>query len=356
LSGQNQEEELMEQVEVGIEVKRDHHRTPPTVFIPQPQSVEETGLHSGLLLDLCIKCIYFAGRPVARQISAHIMLPFPVVEELLDFLKREQYVEVVGSSGAGESQYKYALTVKGMEKADEVMRRCQYNGPAPVAFEQYVEVQHQQSVRGLRIDSEIEKKELAHLVLDETTVFALGAAVNSGRSMLLYGNSGNGKSSAAGAIGRMLPGQVLIPYAFEYNGHVIKVFDPRVHVEIPDDTEPDQRSDGTLESLPDERRRDRRWVRTLRPVVMAGGSLSLQEHHFERIFRQVCESKEIACPDEALRYLMEKHYIAKNRPLRGCHPRDIVELIESIASYRGERPELRPELIDIACSFYFVDL
>jgi predicted ATPase with chaperone activity len=448
----------MEQVEVGIEVKRDHHKTPPTVFIPQPQSVEETGLHSGLLLDLCIKCIYFAGRPVARQISAHMMLPFPVIEELLDFLKREQYVEVVGSGGTGESQYKYALTVKGMEKAEEVMRRCQYNGPAPVAFEHYVEVQQQQSVRGLRIDSDIEKKELAHLVLDDTTLYALGAAVNSGRSMLLYGNSGNGKSSAAAAIGRMLPGQVLIPYAFEYNGHIIRVFDPRVHVEIPDEAEPDRRSDGTLESLPDERRRDRRWVRTLRPVVMAGGSLSLQDlelrysdvskfyvaplqvkansgvlviddfgrqliepkellnrwivpleqgvdhlalhtgdtivmpfdlllvfstnipprqlgdeaffrrirhkiempdpsqHHFERIFRQVCESKEIACPDEALRYLMDKHYGAKSRPLRGCHPRDIVELIESIANYRGERPELRPELIDIACSFYFVDL
>ena len=57
-----------------------------------------------------------------------------------------------------------------------------------------------------------------------------------------------------------------------------------------------------------------------------------------------------------MNYLMEKHYKAKDRPLRGCHPRDIVELIESIANYRGERPELRPELIDIACSFYFVDL
>lgn len=448
----------MEQVEVGLQARLDHRGIPPTVFIPQPQSVEETGLHSGLLLDLCIKCVYFAGRPAARQISAHMTLPFPVVEEILDFLKREQYVEVVGSAGSGESQYKYALTVKGMEKAEEVLRRGQYNGPAPVAFEQYVNVQHRQSVRGLRIDSEAERKELAHLILDETTLDALGAAVNSGKSMLLYGNSGNGKSSAAGAIGRMLPGQVLIPYAFEYNGHIIKVFDPRVHVEIAEQAEPERRRDGTLESLPDERRRDRRWVKTLRPVVMAGGSLSLLDlelrysdvsnfyvaplqvkanggvlviddfgrqliepkellnrwiipleqgvdhltlhtgdtivmpfdlllvfstnipprqlgdeaffrrirhkiempdptpQHFERIFRQVCESKEIACPDAALSYLVENHYEANNRPLRGCHPRDIIELLESIANYRGEPPELRPDLIDIACSFYFVDL
>ena len=447
----------MEQVEIGIEAKRNHDGSPPTVFIPQPQSVEETGLHSGLLLDLCIKCIYFAGRPLARQISAHMMLPFSVVEELLEFLKREQYVEVVGSSGAGESQYKYALTVKGMEKAEEVLKRSQYNGPAPVAFEDYAELQRRQSVRGLRIDGESEKRELSHLVLDDKTLYALGAAVNSGRSMLLYGNSGNGKSSAAGAIGRMMPGQVLIPYAFEYNGHVIKVFDPRVHVEVQEEVDVDRRNEAG-EASPDERRRDRRWVKTLRPVVMAGGSLSLQDlelrysdiskfyvaplqvkansgvlviddfgrqliepkellnrwivpleqgvdhltlhtgdtivmpfdlllvfstnipprqlgdeaffrrirhkiempdpspAHFERIFRQVCESKEIVCSDEALAYLMEKHYVTKDRPLRGCHPRDIVELIESIANYRGEPPELRPELIDIACSFYFVDL
>ncbi len=444
----------MEQLEIGLEAKKDPRNTPPTVFIPQPQSVEETGVHSGLLLDQCIKCVYFAGRPAARQIGNHMMLPFAVVEELLDFLKREQYVEVVGSAGAGEAQYKYALTVKGMEKAEEVLRRSQYNGPAPVSFEQYVEVQQQQSVRGLRIDSETERRELSHLILDDSTLDALGAAVNSGRSMLLYGHSGNGKSSAAAAIGRMLPGQVLIPYAFEYNSHIIRVFDPRVHLEIPDDTDPDRRND--IEGAPDERRRDRRWVRTFRPVVMAGGSLSLQDlelrysevskfyvaplqvkanagvlviddfgrqliepkellnrwivpleqgvdhlalhtgdtivmpfdlllvfstnipprqlgdeaffrriRHkiempdpqpadFRRIFRQVCESKDIACPDSALDYLMEKHYAS--RPLRGCHPRDLVELLESIANYRGETPELRHELIDVAASFYFVDL
>ena len=447
----------MEQAEVSVATGR--RKEPPTVFIPQPQSVEETGLHSGLLLDLCIKCIYFAGRPPARQISSHMALPFPVIEELLDFLKREQYVEVVGSGGAGESQYKYALTVKGMEKAEEVLRRGQYNGPAPVAFEQYVEVQRRQSVRDLRIDKESERRELSHLVLEETALDALGAAVNSGRSMLLYGNSGNGKSSAAAAIGRMLPGQVLVPHAFEYNGHVIKVFDPRVHVAVGEDAEPDRRQDGAIEIVSaEERRRDRRWVRVSRPVVMAGGSLSLQdlelrysdvskfyiaplqvkanagvlviddfgrqlieprellnrwivpleqgvdhltlhtgdtiempfdlllvfstnipprqlgdeaffrrirhkielpdpsESDFKRIFRQVCEAKELACPQTALDYLVEKHYKTGSRPFRGCHPRDIVELIESISNYRGSRPELTPEMIDLACSFYFVDL
>lgn len=433
---------------------------PPTVFAPQPQSVEETGLHSGLLLDLCIKCVYFAGRPTGRQIASHMALPFPIVEELLDFLKKEQYTEVVGSAGAGEQQYKYALTVKGMEKAEEVLHRGQYNGPAPVSFEQYVDVQYRQSVRGLHIGKDVIRRELSHLILDETTLYALGAAVNSGRSLLLYGNSGNGKSTAAATIGKMLPGQVLIPYALEYNGHVIKVFDPRVHVEVPEDLLPERRSaeDGNHPPEVSERRRDRRWVKALRPVVMAGGSLSLQDlelrysdvskfyvaplqikanggvlviddfgrqliepkellnrwilpleqgvdhltlhtgdtivipfdlllvfstnlpprqlgdeaffrrirhkiempdptqENFIRIFQQVCESKKIASQDGTLDYLLEHHYIKKGRDFRGCHPRDIVELVESIANYRDEPPALTRELVDLACSFYFVDL
>ncbi len=80
------------------------------------------------------------------------------------------------------------------------------------------------------------------------------------------------------------------------------------------------------------------------------------QENFVRIFRQVCQSKEIPCPDEAINYLLETHYAQAGRCFRGCHPRDIVELIESIASYRDESPSLSPELIDLACSFYFVDL
>ncbi|MDI6858738.1 MAG: ATP-binding protein [Dehalococcoidia bacterium] len=450
----------MQTIELGRGVAENDRGSPPVVFAPQPQTVEETGLHSGLLLDLCIKCVYFAGRPTGRQIANHMALPFPIVEELLDFLKREQFTEVVGSAGAGEQQYKYALTVKGMEKAEEVLHRGQYNGPAPVSFEQYVDIQKRQSVRGLHISKEVITRELSHLILDETTLYAIGAAVNSGRSLLLYGNSGNGKSTAAATIGRMLPGQVLIPYAFEYNGHIIRVFDPRVHVEVPDDLLPDRRiaENGNHLAEGNERRRDRRWVKALRPVVMAGGSLSLQDlelrysdvskfyvaplqvkanggvlviddfgrqliepkellnrwilpleqgvdhltlhtgdtivipfdlllvfstnlpprqlgdeaffrrirhkielpdpsqENFIRIFQQVCESKNIPSQDGTLDYLLEHHYINKGRGFRGCHPRDILELVESIANYRDEPPSLTRELVDLACSFYFVDL
>src|SRR2546428_10903947 len=78
-------------------------------FWPQPASVEETGIDFGQLIDLCIKSIYFAGRPSARTISAHLALSFKVVEAVLTFLKKEQFIEVVGTAGMGEQQYQYAL-------------------------------------------------------------------------------------------------------------------------------------------------------------------------------------------------------------------------------------------------------
>ena len=85
-------------------------------------------------MDLCVKTIYFAGRPTARAISESMELPFSVVETLLAFLKREKFIETVGSSGLGEQQYQYALSDRGAEKAVEALERNQYVGPTPVPF------------------------------------------------------------------------------------------------------------------------------------------------------------------------------------------------------------------------------
>ena len=41
----------------------------------------------GQLMDLCIKTIYYAGRPTARAVAESMELPFSVVETLLAFLK-----------------------------------------------------------------------------------------------------------------------------------------------------------------------------------------------------------------------------------------------------------------------------
>jgi predicted ATPase with chaperone activity len=426
-------------------------------FVPQPQTVEETGLDFSMILDLVVKAIYFAGRPAARQIAAQIALPFGVVDEVLQFMKREQMVEVVGSSGMGEQLYQYSLSQKGMDKAEEALARNHYIGPAPVPFDLYLEVLKQQSIRNIRLTPESVEGAVSHLVLDEGVVEALGPAVNSGRSMLIYGGSGNGKSTITSAIGRMLPGEVLIPYAIDINGIIIKVFDPRVHNEIPADKNGDRRA-SEPNGASAERRRDRRWVIARRPMITAGGELTLSElelkyspqskfyiaplqwkansgilivddfgrqmiqpkellnrwivpmeervdhlslhtgdivevpfdcllifstnlhpsqlgdeaffrrirhkieipdptlAQFREILVRVCQQREMPMDEDAATYLIERYYTRLDRGFKGCHPRDIVEIISDICVFHGDRPVFDRRYLDQAAHSYFVSL
>ena len=245
-------------------------------FRPQPNSVEETGIGFGQLLDLAVKTIYYGGRPSARDVAEAMALPFNVVDNTLAFLKREQFIEVVGSSGVGEQQYQYALSEKGTERALEALERNAYVGPAPVPFEQYIAVVMEQSVRNLRVDAATVDRALHDLVLTPITRNLVGPAVNSGRSMLLYGDPGNGKSSIAKGIGRMLKGRVLIPHAIDVGGQTIRVFDPRVHTVAEDEEEHSDRR-GDFHPQRAERRRDQRWVVAKRPLIITGGELTLSD-------------------------------------------------------------------------------
>jgi hypothetical protein len=250
-------------------------------FRPQPNSVEETGISFGQLLDLAVKTMYYGGRPSAREISRAMTLPFNVVDTLLTFLKREQFIEVVGSSGLGEQEYQYALSEKGTERALEALERNAYVGPTPIPFEDYVNVTMEQSVRQIRVDAEVVDRALHDLVLNTTTRDLVGPAVNSGRSMLLYGDPGNGKSSIAKGIGRMLKGRVLIPYAIDVSGQTIRVFDPRVHFPVDEEeteeSDEERRGSNGYASQRPERRRDSRWVIAKRPLIMTGGELTLAD-------------------------------------------------------------------------------
>jgi hypothetical protein len=251
-------------------------------FRAQPNSVEETGISFGQLLDLAVKTIYYGGRPSAREISRAMALPFNVVDQLLIFLKREQFIEVVGSSGLGEQEYQYALSEKGSERAMEALDRNAYVGPTPIPFEDYVNLTMEQSVRQIRVDADVVDSALHDLVLNPTTRDLVGPAVNSGRSMLLYGDPGNGKSSIAKGIGRMLKGSVLIPHAIDVSGQTIRVFDPRVHFPVDstieeDEEDDDERRGNGYASQRPERRRDARWVVARRPLIITGGELTLAD-------------------------------------------------------------------------------
>jgi SpoVK/Ycf46/Vps4 family AAA+-type ATPase len=77
---------------------------------------------------------------------------------------------------------------------------------------------------------------------------------------------------------------------------------------------------------------------------------------YRDIFKMFCEMRNIPFDDQATRYLLQEHYVKKNRKLRGNHPRDIIEQILDISSYLGTEPRLSKELLDQAADAYFVDL
>ena len=54
-------------------------------------------------------------------------------------------------------------------------------------------------------------------------------------------------------------------------------------------------------------------------------------------------------------YLQRRHYGPLGRPLRSCHPRDLLDQVTALCRYRGVEPVITRELLDAACTSYFVD-
>ena len=69
----------------------------------------------------------------------------------------------------------------------------------------------------------------------------LGPAVNSGKSLFLYGAPGNGKTVVAEGIGRALGTEMFVPHAIDVDGQIITTFDPVNHVHIGSARRDDQR-------------------------------------------------------------------------------------------------------------------
>jgi predicted ATPase with chaperone activity len=193
-----------------------------------------------------------------------VRLPFAgVMDEVVEFLKREKMLEVRGAAGGfTQANYQYAITAKGSEKAREAMDRSQYAGAAPVPLDVYTDAIRGQPLGQVRVGQRVLRQMLSHLVINETTLSQLGPAINSGRSMFLFGHPGNGKTAISEGIGRMILGDSLyVPYAVQVDGQVIKVFDNVNH-----ETEEAEPAKGG----------DARWVKIRRPVITVGGELTLE--------------------------------------------------------------------------------
>ncbi len=82
---------------------------------PYPMTIADTGLKEGFLEELIMKDLFLVNFALGREIAARIHLPFKVVEEILDYLKRQLLVEVRASGGLAD--YEYTPTEKGRDRA-----------------------------------------------------------------------------------------------------------------------------------------------------------------------------------------------------------------------------------------------
>jgi predicted ATPase with chaperone activity len=235
---------------------------------PPLTKLEDTGLNLLNVADLVLKVLYLGGVLPGHEIAEIVKLPFTgVLETIIDFLKREKYIEVRGAGGFGESTYQYIISSKGSEKAREALERSQYAGSAPVPLNTYVDAMRKQNRDRLIVHEPELRQVLNHLVISEDLLGRIGPAVNSGRSIFLYGPPGNGKTTISEIIGRMILGDdIWIPYAIDVDGQVIRVFDDVNH-ELSDKGGAVKQGTGLIP--------DPRWVRIKRPMIMVGGELTL---------------------------------------------------------------------------------
>ncbi|EFO82012.1 AAA ATPase central domain protein [Oscillochloris trichoides DG-6] len=258
----------------------------------QPNSIADSGLTMGFLTDLILKIVYFTGAITGQRLEEVTKLPFlGIIDKALEFLKLEEFVDIIGSEGGGfsERSFQYVIANKGRAKILEILSRSQYAGPAPVPFDQYIAILKRQSIGEMVIDQAKIRQAFSHLVVSDKMLDKIGPAANSARSLFLYGPPGNGKTTIAEGIANLLGGYILIPYAVEIDGQIIKIFDPLNHQVVQQNQVghnevaaafPGAPARPTGSTFP-----DARWLVCKRPQVVVGGELILEQ--LELIFDPV---------------------------------------------------------------------
>jgi len=97
---------------------------------------------------------------------------------------------------------------------------------------------------------------------------------------------------------------------------------------------------------------DEAFLRRIHAKVFAVGPTGAE---FAEIFAACCQARGLTYDPALVSYLFDTFYRPRQVPLRGCHPRDLIDHALSLADYRGEPRALTAELLDHACAVYFVD-
>ncbi len=207
-----------------------------------------------VVADLVLRYLWLHGSGTLHLLHQTLKLSFPLLETLFHQFRNQQLLEVKGMTG---DDYSFTLTATGRAQAAGRNEVCQYVGPAPVSIQQYQKVVRAQAAH-VRLSRESLRQAFDDLVLPDGLLDQLGPSLIGHQSLFLYGATGNGKTSIAERILRIYKDAIAVPYAVEVDGHIVALFDPVVHKQVPF-------QDDQL---------DPRWAICERPCITVGGELS----------------------------------------------------------------------------------
>ena len=237
---------------------------------PAPKTLAQMQLPLAMMRDILIKSMFRMNAHLVTEMSRVICLPVNVVQELVDLCRQQRLIEATGTLNANSgNEMGYQLTDQGKARAQDALKQSEYFGAMPVPLDIYREQIKRQSIRNIAITRDQLSNAMGHLILPPALLGNLGPAVGAGRSILMYGPPGNGKSSISNGIRDALGDKIFVPRAIEFAGQVITVYDPIVHSSAEadiDDPNSLRRTSG---------RYDTRYVRCERPTVITGGELTL---------------------------------------------------------------------------------
>jgi hypothetical protein len=428
-------------------------------FPPRPGRIKDIGLNISFVFDLVLRTIYNRGRITGSDLSNELKLAYSVLAPVLPAMRKQGLIDISGQKGgAGDAGYEYEIKPpKGSAAVEEALHKTSYIGPAPVPFEDYLETVAAQTIRNFVVTRRTIEAAFRDMVVTPSVFNEIGPAINSAASVFLFGPPGNGKTSIAERITRLMGDDIYVPYAIEVGAQIIKLFDPVVHQAVAEKSTEGGGAAGGVDAIINKGTAyDERYVRIRRPSIVVGGELTMPmldlkyneigkyyeaplqmkanggifmiddfgrqlvrpmdllnrwivplekrydylttatgnkievpfdqlllfstnldpaqladeaflrrikfkieirdptEQQWRLIWQMVTRNKNIEYDDLGVDYILEKWIRPFDRPLRMCQPRDIIEQMVSIAKYNMERLTFSPDLIDAACSTYFV--
>ncbi|MFM8275044.1 MAG: ATP-binding protein [Gemmata sp.] len=244
-------------------------------YVPRvPLQWEDLGLELPFLFDLALRLIYTRGQLTGGELANAMAVPFPVVNPVFQAMRKQSLIDIVAQRGnSGDASLVYAIKPpKGEDALRDALDKTSYVGPAPVPFTDYVESVMAQTIRRLVVTRRSIRRAFEDLIISDEAFNEIGPAINSAQSIFFFGYPGNGKTSVAERITRLMGDAIYIPHAVETNGQVIKLYDPIQHTPL---FNAEEGADVTETVIKRGTQFDQRFIRVKRPTIVVGGELTM---------------------------------------------------------------------------------